>query len=59
MWSASGKDYIKENALILVKSMAKARHRKLPGQKHAERSLPKSYQAELDTLTLLGDEESS
>eukprot|EP00978_Attheya_sp_CCMP212_P000994 scaffold2061_cov62-Attheya_sp.AAC.3 len=50
VWSASGKEYIK-NALPLVKSMAEAHHSKLPGGKRAE--------AELNTTTLLGDEESS
>jgi hypothetical protein len=58
VWSSSGKDYIK-NALPLVKSMVEARHSKLPGGKRAERPLPKTYKAELDTTTLLGDEESS
>eukprot|EP00978_Attheya_sp_CCMP212_P043248 scaffold278896_cov71-Attheya_sp.AAC.1 len=39
--------------------MAEAHHSKLLGGKRAERPLPKSYKAELDVTTLLGDEESS
>jgi hypothetical protein len=58
VWSSSGKDYIK-NTLPLVKSMAEARHTKLPGGKRAERPYPKTYKAELDTTNLLNDEEAS
>eukprot|EP00978_Attheya_sp_CCMP212_P019915 scaffold56546_cov29-Attheya_sp.AAC.1 len=59
VWSANGKEYIK-NALPLVKKMAEAHDNKLPGGKRAERPLLlKSYQAELDTTTLLNDDEAS
>eukprot|EP00978_Attheya_sp_CCMP212_P039108 scaffold200363_cov50-Attheya_sp.AAC.4 len=37
--------------------MAEAHHSKLPGGKRDERPLPKSYKAELDTTTLLGDQQ--
>eukprot|EP00978_Attheya_sp_CCMP212_P023693 scaffold73044_cov34-Attheya_sp.AAC.1 len=58
VWSANGKEYIK-NALPLVKKMAEAHDNKLPGGKRAERPLPKSYKAELDTTTLLNDDKAS